>query len=158
MPRCRGHSSPKVIDVWPFALHKKNMNRSIVTTTLAIAAWGMVSLIGYATLTKVQFIYVVYGKIKPFLFGANMATWAHLEHAIAFSMLGILFALAYPRRPLVTCSFVAGIAVVFELLQTLTPDRHGTLMDASEKIVAGCIGIAVVATIQFVRSANKPSG
>ncbi|CUT11495.1 hypothetical protein BF49_2575 [Bradyrhizobium sp.] len=134
------------------------MNRSTVTTTLAIAAWGMVSLIGYATLTKVQFIYVVYGKIKPFLFGANMATWAHLEHVIAFSMLGILFALAYPRRPLVTCSIVAGIAVVFELLQTLTPDRHGTLMDASEKIVAGCIGVAVVATIQFVRSANKPSG
>jgi hypothetical protein len=33
------------------------MNRSIVATTLAIAAWGMVSLIGYATLTKVQFIY-----------------------------------------------------------------------------------------------------
>lgn len=134
------------------------MNRSIVTTTLAIAAWAMVSLIGYATLTKVQFIFLVYGKIRPFLFGASMATWAHLEHAIAFSMLGILFALAYPRRPLMTCPIVIAIAVFFELFQTLTPDRHGRLIDASEKIVAGCVGIAVVTLIQFVRSANKVSG
>ena len=140
------------------ALHIRGMNRSIVTTTLAVAAWGMVSLIGYATLTKVQFIYLVYSEIRPFLFGANMATWAHLEHVIAFSMLGILFALAYPRRLLTTCSIVTGIAVIFELLQTLTPDRHGTLIDASEKIVAGCMGIAMVALIQFVRSANKDSG
>ena len=109
------------------------MNKSIVTTALAIAAWGTVSLIGYATLTKVQFIYVVYGKVKPFLFGVDMATWAHMEHAIAFLTLGGLFALAYPRRTVLVCMIVIGSAIAFELLQTVTPDRHGTLFDASEK-------------------------
>jgi len=131
------------------------MNKSIVTTALAIAAWGTVSLIGYATLTKVQFIYVVYGKVKPFLFGVDMATWAHMEHAIAFLTLGGLFALAYPRRTVLVSMIVIGSAIAFELLQTVTPDRHGTLFDASEKIIAGCVGIAAVRLVQLVRSARE---
>lgn len=137
------------------SLHKQGMRNTTISTVLAIAAWGMVCLIGYATLTRVQFIYMVYGKIKPFLFGANMATWAHLEHAIAFLALGALFALAYPRRPLLVCLVVIGSAVIFELAQTLTPDRHGTLIDASEKIAAGCVGIALVRLAQSVLSSRK---
>ncbi len=143
------------MDASYFALHKREMNRSIVTTTLAIAAWAAVSLIGYATLTKVQFIYLVYGRIRPFLFGVNMATWAHLEHAIAFLTLGSLFALAYPRRTRMVCLIVLGSAITFELLQTLTPDRHGTFFDASEKIVAGCAGIATVRLVQFILSTRR---
>ncbi|MDN3278954.1 hypothetical protein QWJ07_32155 [Frankia sp. RB7] len=131
------------------------MNRSIVATTLAIAAWAAVSLIGYGTLTKVQFIYSVYFKVRPFLFGLNMTTWAHLEHAIAFLTLGSLFAMAYPLRTRMICLIVIGSAITFELLQTLTPDRHGTLLDASEKILAGCAGIAAVRLIQFIRSSAK---
>ena len=51
---------------------------------------------------------------------------------------------------------VIGSAVAFELLQTLTPDRHGTVVDATEKIVAGCAGIAAVRLVQFViRSAKR---
>ncbi|MBR0994308.1 VanZ family protein [Bradyrhizobium japonicum] len=143
------------MDTSPFALHKRGMNGSILKTALAIAAWGSVSLIGYATLTKVQFIYAVYGTIKPFLWGLDMATWAHLEHAIAFLTLGSLFALAYPRRTPLICLVVVGSAITFELLQTLTPDRHGTVFDVSEKIVAGCAGIAAVRLVQVVRSARR---
>ncbi|MDA9521369.1 hypothetical protein XI06_13615 [Bradyrhizobium sp. CCBAU 11434] len=131
------------------------MTRSIITTALAIAAWAAVSLIGYATLTRVQFIYMVYGRIRPFLFGVDIPTWAHLEHAVAFLTLGTLFALAYPRRTLMVCVIVIGSAIIFELLQTLTPDRHGTVFDASEKIVAGCAGIAAVRLAQFILTAKK---
>ncbi|MEH2492826.1 hypothetical protein [Bradyrhizobium sp. AZCC 2230] len=143
------------MDASRFALHKRGMNRSIVTTALAIAAWAAISLIGYATLTKVQFIYSIYSRIKPFLFGVNISTWAHLEHAVAFLTLGSLFALAYPRRTRMVCVIVIGSAIIFELLQTLTPDRHGTLFDASEKIVAGCAGIAAVRLVQFVLATKK---
>lgn len=143
------------MDASGFALHKRGMSRSIVTTWLAIAAWAAVSLIGYATLTKVQFIYMVYGRIKPFLFGVDVSTWAHLEHAVAFLTLGSLFALAYPRRTLMVCVIVIGSAIILELLQTLTPDRHGTVLDASEKIVAGCAGIATVRLAQFILTAKK---
>lgn len=143
------------MDARRFALHKRAMNKSIVTTALAIAAWGAVSLIGYATLTRVQFVYMIYGRVKPFLFGVDMVTWAHLEHAVAFLTLGGLFALAYPRRTLMICLIVIGSAIALELLQTLTPDRHGTVIDASEKIVAGCVGIAVVRLIQFLVRSRK---
>ncbi|MCP3442032.1 VanZ family protein [Bradyrhizobium sp. CCGUVB14] len=138
-----------------FALHKRGMNRSTATTALAIAAWAAVSLIGYGTLTKVQFIYFVYSRVKPLLFGVDIPTWAHLEHAIAFLTLGSLFALAYPRRTRMVCAIVIGSAIIFELLQTLTPDRHGTVFDASEKIVAGCAGIAAVRLVQFFLAARK---
>lgn len=131
------------------------MNRSIVTTTLVIAAWAAISLIGYATLTKVQFIYLIYSKIRPYLFGLNMAAWAHMEHAIAFLTLGGLFALAYPRRTRLVFLIVIGSAIIFEFLQTLTPDRHGTVFDASEKIVAGCAGIAAIRLVQLILSAKK---
>lgn len=143
------------MDASRFALHKRGMNRSIVTTALAIAAWAAISLIGYATLTNVQFIYLIYSRIKPFLFGVSISTWAHLEHAVAFLTLGSLFALAYPRRTRMVCAIVIGSAIVFELLQTLTPDRHGTLFDASEKIVAGCAGIAAVRLVQLVLATKK---
>ncbi|MGX4803350.1 VanZ family protein [Bradyrhizobium guangdongense] len=136
-------------------MHKRGMNRSTITTILSIAAWSAVALIGYATLTKVQFIYFVYSRVKPFLFGVNVSTWAHLEHAIAFLTLGSLFALAYPRRTLMVCAIVIGSAVSFELLQTLTPDRHGTVFDASEKIAAGCAGIAAVRLFQFILAGKK---
>lgn len=144
-----------MMDAWRFALHKREMNRSAVSTALAIAAWAVMSLIGYATLTKVQFIYLVYSRIKPFLFGVDISTWAHLEHAIAFLTLGSLFAWAYPRRTLMVCAVVIGSAIIFEWLQTLTPDRHGTVFDASEKIVAGCAGIAAVRLAQFILATKK---
>jgi len=145
----------KDMDASRSALHKRAMSRSSFTTALAIAAWTAVCLIGYGTLTKVQLIYSVYFKIKPFLFGLNMATWAHVEHAIAFLTLGSLFAMAYPQRTRMVCLIVIGSAITLELLQTLTPDRHGTLFDASEKIVAGCVGIAAVRLFQFIRSNAK---
>ncbi|WP_249149413.1 VanZ family protein [Bradyrhizobium manausense] len=144
-----------MMDASRFALHKRGMNRSTVTTAFAIAAWAAVSLIGYATLTKVEFIYFIYSRIKPFLFGVDVSTWGHLEHAVAFLTLGSLFALAYPRRTLMVCAIVIGSAVIFEFLQTLTPDRHGTVFDASEKIVAGCVGIAAVRLAQFILATRK---
>lgn len=145
----------KMMDASRFALHKRGMNKSAVSTWLAIAAWSVASLIGYATLTKVQFIYFVYSRIKPFLFGVDIPTWAHLEHAIAFLTLGSLFALAYPRRTLMVGAIVIGSTIILELLQTLTPDRHGTVFDASEKIVAGCVGIAAVRLAQFILAGKK---
>jgi hypothetical protein len=34
------------------------------------------------------------------------------------------------------CAIVLGGAAPFEILQTLTPDRHGTMGDALEKMLA----------------------
>ena len=39
------------------------------------------------------------------------------------------------------CLIVLGSAVVLEFVQLLTPDRHGRIPDAVEKIAGGAVGI-----------------
>lgn len=104
-------------------------------------AWMAIALIGYATLTHVGFVYAIYDRLAPFLLWPEVRMYTHFEHVIAFAIFGAIFSLAYPRHVLVVCAVVFGSAVVLELLQTLTPDRHGTLIDALEKLAGGAIGI-----------------
>ena len=117
-----------------------------------IAAWASVAILAYLTLTHVGFVYSIYFKLSPLLMHVNMRTYAHFEHVIAFAVFGALFAFAYPRRVVFVCCVVLISAVTLEYLQTLTPDRHGTLIDACEKIVGGAFGIcAARAALYFWR-------
>jgi VanZ family protein len=70
-----------------------------------------------------------------------MKAFGLFEHVIAFAIFGALFSFAYLQHVIFVCSAVFTTAAVLEYLQTLTPDRHGTLFDASEKIVGGALGI-----------------
>jgi VanZ family protein len=47
------------------------------------------------------------------------------------------------------CLIVLGRAVLLEILQLLTPDRHGRIPDAIEKMTGGVAGIAVAQAILF---------
>jgi VanZ family protein len=117
-----------------------NMSRRIIQCVRG-AAWVAVIAIAYATLTHVDFVYAIYFKLSPFLMGPAMQTFAHFEHVVAFAFLGALFGFGYPRRPVLAFCFVFGTAALLEILQTMTPDRHGTLVDAMEKIAGGTAGI-----------------
>ena len=70
-----------------------------------------------------------------------MQTYAHFQHIIAFALLGGLFTFAYPKRPFLVYCIVFGGAVLLEFAQMLTPDRHGTFIDALEKVAGGAAGI-----------------
>lgn len=123
-----------------------------------VAAWVAVIAIAYATLTHVGFVYTIYFKLAPYLMRPEMQTYAHFEHVIAFACLGALFGVAYPKRPIVVCVIVLGAAAMLEIMQTMTPDRHGTWIDALEKMAGGAAGIAVARTVQQLLSAkDKPS-
>jgi hypothetical protein len=106
-----------------------------------IAAWASAGFIAYATLTHVSFVYAIYYKLAPILLRPEIQTFARFEHVLAFAVLGALFGFAYPRHTALVCAMVLGSAVILELLQTLTPDRHGTLPDAIEKIAGGACGV-----------------
>ena len=106
-----------------------------------VAAWASIVALAYATLTHIGFVYSIYYKLAPLLMRPGMRMYAHFEHVIAFAIFGALFAFAYPRHVIFVCSIVFISAVALEYLQTLTPDRHGTLIDAFEKIVGGALGI-----------------
>jgi VanZ family protein len=113
--------------------------------------------IAYATLTHVGFVYAIYFKRSPMLMRPEMRTYARLEHITAFAVLGALFSFAYPRRPILVCATILGGAALFEILQTLTPDRHGTMADALEKMAGGAAGILVAKGILQFGSARRSS-
>ena len=131
------------------------MERKTVTRLLMAAAWIAIMAITYATLTRVGFVYSVYFKLAPFLMGSDIRTYAHFVHVAAFAVLGALFTMAYPGRVLIVSCIVIGGAALLELAQTLTPDRHGTLLDALDKIAGGAAGILLVKTIQYLRAERK---
>lgn len=116
---------------------------------IALAAWTSVAILAYATLTHADFAYSIYFKLAPFLMGVNMRTYAHFEHIIAFAIYGAIFAFAYPKRIYFVCSVVFLSAILLEYLQTWTPDRHGTVIDALEKIAGGALGIFSARSIRW---------
>ena len=122
---------------------------------IAIAAWVCVAALAYATLAHVGFVYSIYFKLAPILMQVDMRTYAHFEHIIAFAIFGAIFAFAYPKRVIFVCCVVFLSAVILECLQTLTPDRHGTLIDAFEKIVGGALGIFAARAIRYGRPRGK---
>lgn len=111
------------------------------------AAWGSVAALAYATLTHVGFVYSIYYKLAPLLMWPGMRALARVEHVIAFAVLGALFSFAYPKRIVFVCCVVFLSAVILEYLQTFTPDRHGTVVDAFEKIIGGALGISVARAV-----------
>ena len=121
-----------------------------------IAAWAAILALAFATLTHVGFVYSIYYTLAPLLMRPGMRLYGHFVHVIGFAVLGALFAFAYPRRLIFVCSIVFISAVALEYLQTLTPDRHGTLIDAFEKIVGGAFGIfAAHAILWFTRNRRQ---
>jgi VanZ family protein len=110
---------------------------------VAIAGWTSLALIAYATLSPIQ--------ARP-----KISSSADLEHIVAFAVTGLLFCLAYPRRIVSVCLVALGTAVLLEYLQTLTPDRHGTLVDASEKIVGGALGIFAARATLYLWPRSPP--
>jgi VanZ family protein len=114
------------------------------TTLFAMAAaWIAIIAIAYATLTHVGFVYAIYFKLAPYLMQPAMQSYAHFEHVIAFAFVGALFGRAYPKRPILAFGIVIGAAALLEILQAMTPDRHGTLIDALEKMAGGAAGIII---------------
>jgi VanZ family protein len=140
-------------------MHNRYMNTKNIFKMVAVAAWISLIAIAYATLTHVGFVYSIYFKLSPILMQPQMRTYAHLEHIVAFAVVGALFSFAYPRSFLLVCCIVFGGAVLLEVLQTLTPDRHGTLTDAMEKMAGGAAGIFLARSILHLGSgkAGLPS-
>ncbi|MEO8321235.1 MAG: VanZ family protein [Bradyrhizobium sp.] len=133
------------------------MSRTTLRRLATAAAWASIVLIAYSTLTHVGFVYAIYFKLSPFLMRPRMQTFAHFEHVIVFAFLGAVFSLAYPKRTILVCCIVIGGAGLLEIMQTLTPDRHGTWIDALEKMAGGAGGILIAYFIQR-RSANAMRG
>jgi VanZ like family len=101
-----------------------------------IAGWLALAFIAFATLSPIA--------ERPSL------TVPHLEHFAAFALMGLAFALAYPNRVLLVVAVVIGAAIGLEMLQLLTPDRHGRAADAFVKALGGISGISIGQMTSFL--------
>jgi hypothetical protein len=127
---------------------------------IVVAAWASVAAVVYATLSKLDLIYRLYYLLAPFLNYPSMRTYATIEHLAAYGVVGMLFCALYPRSLLRVCFFLFLFIVGLEVLQTLTPDRHGTLRDAVEKMIGGVTGaVLMTAALSWKRTRRvRPTG
>ena len=94
---------------------------------IAAAAWTTLAFIAFATLSPLG--------LRPEIGNAN------LERFCAYALAGLLLALAYPRHLILIVFFVVAFAAVLELLQLITPDRHGEFQNALVKTLGGMAGV-----------------
>jgi VanZ family protein len=122
---------------------------------ITATAWASIAVIAYATLSRVGVVYNVYERVAPLANRPSISSYVHFEHVLAFAVAGLLFGLAYPRSIILVCCIVFGAAALLEILQTLTPDRHGTVFDALEKMAGGATGIMVARTVMWSYSKRR---
>lgn len=99
-------------------------------TVLRIVAWLMLAGLIFATLSPIG--------MRP---NSPLPTGA--ERAFALMLVGFVFALAYPRRILLVAALVLGSTVLLELLQLMSPSRHGRLIDVAVKLVGAGAGLTL---------------
>ena len=108
----------------------------------AVAAWTLLAFIVYATISPIR--------DRPTLLASSS-----FEHLAAFLVLGALFCMAYPRHVIFVCLIVLASAILLEFAQLLTPDRHGRVQDAFEKMAGGAVGIVVGRAMVYLSQANR---
>lgn len=109
---------------------------------MGLASWGLLAFVAYATISPIQ--------DRPTLFASTS-----FEHLAAFAVIGALFSLTYPRQIALVCLIVLGSAVLLEVLQLLTPDRHARIQDAMEKLAGGAMGIVTGRAILYFEQAGR---
>jgi VanZ family protein len=67
------------------------------------------------------------------------------EHALAFVLLGLAFALAYPRQRVPAAAVAVASIGLLELLQLFVPERHARLEDFIVDALAALAGFAIPA-------------
>jgi VanZ family protein len=108
----------------------------MVRKLVVVAAWVTFGLICFVTLSPIG--------LRP------QTGDPRLERFVAYALLGALFMAAYPRHFVKLALFLAVAALGLEALQHLTPDRHGHVADAVEKVAGAWGGCACVRFMQLL--------
>ena len=77
------------------------------------------------------------------------------EHALAFVLIGLAFALGYPRHRLLAAGLTVAFTGVLELLQLFVPGRHARLEDFLVDASATLGGFATVSIVNFAMSSMR---
>ena len=79
------------------------------------------------------------------------------EHSLAFVLIGLAFALAYPRHRLPATVIAVAMVGILELLQLLVPGRHAQLEDFVVDALATLTGFAMVSVLDVATAWRRRS-
>jgi VanZ family protein len=105
----------------------RERRRAAPSLLMASLAVTVLAAIVFATLCPIG--------LRPHLGGANE------ERFGAYFLLGVMAALAAPRRPAAAAIIVVLAAVGLEYAQQLAPSRHAHVADAAVKALGGIVGV-----------------
>ena len=97
---------------------------------MAVAAWVVLIAVAFITVAPIQFRPV--SSLGP-----------TTERFGAFLLVGLLFAIGYPRHFLRVAVVVLVSAALLEAAQVIAPTRHGQLHDLLIKLAGAAIGLGV---------------
>lgn len=89
--------------------------------------------------------------ISPIGLRPHIPGFVSVERFSALFIIGLLFCLAYPKHWATVLIMLIIAAGLFELMQRLTPDRHGELTDFIVKAGGAIAGVALGKMILFLK-------
>ena len=106
--------------------------------TLRIGAWLLAAAVVFVT-------------IGPPRYRPHAAFITHDgEHALAFVLIGLAFALAYPRQRLWAAGATVALIGLLEVLQLFVPGRHATFEDFLVDALAALAGFALAVVVGWL--------
>jgi VanZ family protein len=109
----------------------------MTTIILRLFAWLLAAAVTFATL-------------GPASYRPHAAVTHDGEHALAFILLGLAFALAYPRQRIPAAGISVVLIGILELLQLFVPGRHARLEDFIVDALTALVGFAIAAIIGWL--------
>jgi len=112
-----------------------------MTTLLRLFAWLLAAAVTFAML-------------GPAASRPHAAITHHGEHILAFVLVGLAFAAAYPGHRRLAAGLSVVLIGVLELLQLFVPGRHARLADFLVDAASALIGFAIVSLISRLTPKN----
>jgi VanZ family protein len=112
-----------------------------MTIILRLFAWLLAAAITFATLGP--------PKYRP-----HAPVTHDGEHALAFILLGLAFALAYPRHRIKAAAISVVLIGILELMQLFVPGRHARLEDFIVDALTALVGFAIAGIIGWLTRAH----
>jgi VanZ family protein len=120
-----------------FVNFSKYIDLMVMIAPRAIA-WGLVSAAAFLTVGPREF--------RPYT-----GVQHHLEHFLAFALVGFAFGFVYPRHRWIMAPVAVAIGAVLEITQLWVPHRHASFSDFAVNVSAACVGLASAAVFDWLR-------
>jgi VanZ family protein len=97
---------------------------------------------------------IIFVTVSPIGLRPHTVTSVNIDRALAYMVVGLAFAVAYPKHWMTVALLLIAGAVFIEYLQYLSPTRHARLHDAAVKALGATVGIAIGSLFNRVRAAK----